>query len=178
MAAPANKNIKDLNGKWLILHSDIHLTDTKIPEGNASAGEVLHIDIDQIATGGMKGTSEHRALDWMYRPHSDWLFGDLQGRSRLSTLEAVLKEAKEEGGVKEKDAEFLAEGWLPETRDGEVVESWVDNDGKKWTGWQIWGFSDVNGERWLTRRFAIRRKDKDEVVRVRLVYEWVGELDS
>jgi len=40
---------------------------------------------------------------------------------------------------------------------------------------QVWGFSEVNGERWLTRRFAIRRKDREEVVRARLVYDWVGE---
>lgn len=43
---------------------------------------------------------------------------------------------------------------------------------------QIWGFATVNGERWLVRKFAIRRKDKDEVVKVRLCYEWAGELDS
>jgi hypothetical protein len=43
---------------------------------------------------------------------------------------------------------------------------------------QIWGFATVNGERWLVRKFAIRRKDKDEVVRIRLCYEWAGELDS
>jgi hypothetical protein len=43
---------------------------------------------------------------------------------------------------------------------------------------QIWGFATVAGERWLVRKFAIRRKDKDEVVRIRLCYEWAGELDS
>lgn len=36
----------------------------------------------------------------------------------------------------------------------------------------------MNGERWLVRKFAIRRKDRDEVVKVRLCYEWAGELDG
>ncbi|KAL1603917.1 hypothetical protein SLS60_005509 [Paraconiothyrium brasiliense] len=163
MAAPANKNIKDLNGKWIInkTHSDstepvlalqgigwmtrkalglatvtLHTKQyLKTPDDNPSAGEVIHIDIDQFATGGVKGTSEHRALDWKYRPHSDWLFGDLQGRSRLTTLEAVRKEAKEIGGTTQKDAEYVTEGFLEETEKGETIESFVDNDGKQWTGW-------------------------------------------
>lgn len=137
---------------------------------------MVHVDIEQVASG-IKGTSEKRALDWTYRPHSDWLFGELQGRSRMNTIAAILKE-NEGKGFLEEDAKFLAEGWLPETLEGEVVESYVDNDGAQWTGWQIWGFSLVNGERWLTRRFCIRKKNKDEVVRTRMVYEWMGELDN
>jgi hypothetical protein len=42
---------------------------------------------------------------------------------------------------------------------------------------QIWGFADIGGERKFTRRFAIRRKDRDEVVRVRLVYDYLGALE-
>jgi hypothetical protein len=91
--------------------------------------------VDQVATGGIKGTSEHRALDWQYRPHSDWLFGELQGRSRLTTLEAVRKEAQAEGGVTAADGEFVTEGFLPETEEEGTIESFVDNEGKKWTGW-------------------------------------------
>ncbi|KAL5461426.1 hypothetical protein PMIN06_002191 [Paraphaeosphaeria minitans] len=206
MAAPANKSIKDLNGKWIINKTHSDSTDpvlalqgigwmtrkalglatvtlhtkmyVRTPSDNAAAGDVIQIDIDQIATGGIKGTSEHRALDWKYRPHSDWLFGELQGRSRLTTLEAVRKEAREQGGTKASDVEYVTEGFLDETEGGETIESWVDNEGKKWTGWQIWGFATVNGERWLVRKFAIRRKDKDEVVKVRLCYEWAGELGS
>jgi hypothetical protein len=89
-------------------------------------------------------------------------------------LKAVLEESKGQGVVEE-DAKYLAEGWLKETEEGEIVESFVDNEGAKWTGWQIWGFAEINGERKLTRRFAIRRKDEDQVVRVRLIYDWAGE---
>lgn len=152
-------------------------TTTGPPEEDPAGAPITHIVIQQSATGGVKGTTEKRALDWTFRPHSDWLFGDLQGRSRYNSIAAILKE-KEGKGVEETDAKFLCDGWLPETLDGEVVESFVDNDGKQWTGLQLWGFSDVKGERWLTRRFAVRRKDRDEVVHARLVYEWVGELDA
>jgi hypothetical protein len=133
------------------------------------------IDIEQTATGGVKGNSEKRTLDWQYRGYSDWLFGDLQGRTRYNTLKAILEESKGKG-VEEEDAKFLAEGWLKETEDGEVVESFVDNEGAKWTGWQIWGFAEIGGVRMLTRRFAIRKKDRNEVVRIRLVYDWAGEI--
>jgi hypothetical protein len=134
------------------------------------------IDIEQFATAGVKGSTEKRTLDWHAREHSDWLFGTLQGKSRYNTIQAVV-EASKGKGTEEEDAKYLAEGWLPETSDGEVVESFVDNNGAKWTGWQIWGFAEISGERKLTRRFAIRRKDKDEVVRIRLTYDWLGDLE-
>jgi hypothetical protein len=133
------------------------------------------IDIDQTSTGGVKGTSEKRTLDWQYRGHTDWLFGTLQGKTRYNTIQAVVEENKGKGHVEE-DAKFLVEGWLKETEDGEVVESFVDNEGNKWTGWQIWGFAEINGERRFTRRIAVRRKDKNEVVRIRLTYDWAGEI--
>lgn len=87
----------------------------------------------------------------------------------------LLEESKGKG-VTEEDAKYLAEGWLKETEEGEIVESYVENEKNKWTGWQIWGFAEINGERKLTRRFAIRRTDKDEVVRIRMSYDYLGDL--
>src|SRR5262245_39919282 len=66
---------------------------------------IQHIDIEQTATGGIKGTTEKRALDWTYRGHSDWLFGELQGRSRMNTIAKILEDAKGKG-VEEEDAKF------------------------------------------------------------------------
>ncbi|KAH7399311.1 hypothetical protein BKA66DRAFT_545475 [Pyrenochaeta sp. MPI-SDFR-AT-0127] len=200
MAAPATIDIKNLQGKWILNKS---LSDSPDPvlalqgvgwltrkalgaatvtqhlKQSPTTGEdgqpTTHIEIDQLVTGGLKGSTEKRTLDWQYRGHTDWLFGTLQGRSRYNTLKAVLEESKGQGAVEE-DAKFLVEGWLKETEEGEVVESYVDNEGNKWTGWQLWGFAEINNERRLTRRFAIRRKDKDEVVRIRLTYDYAGEL--
>jgi len=109
-------------------------------EDNPSGPSVHHIDYDQTTNTGIKGTSENRCLDWTYRSHSDWLFGDLRGKSRMNTLKAILEEAKVKGGEAEEDgrrvddAEWLAEGWLEETLNGEVVESFADAV----KGWQSW----------------------------------------
>ncbi|OAL07427.1 hypothetical protein IQ06DRAFT_289149 [Phaeosphaeriaceae sp. SRC1lsM3a] len=201
MASPASVNIKNLQGKWVINKT---LSDSPDPvlalqgvgwltrkaiglatvtqhlKQSPTTGEdgqpTTQIDVEQFATAGVKGSTEKRTLDWHYRGHTDWLFGTLQGRTRYNTLKAVLEESQGKGTTEE-DAKFLVEGWLKETEEGEVVESFVDNDGAKWTGWQIWGFAEINGERKLTRRFAIRRKDKNEVVRIRLTYDWLGELE-
>ena len=141
----------------------------------AEDGTSAQIDIDQLVSGGLKGSSEMRTLDWQWRGHSDWLFGTLKGRSRYTTLATVLEEAKGKG-VTEEDAKYLTEGWLKETEEGEVVDSFVDNEGNKWTGWQIWGFAEIGGERKFVRRVVVRKTDKNEVRRVRLVYDYAGEL--
>ncbi|PSN69603.1 hypothetical protein BS50DRAFT_291681 [Corynespora cassiicola Philippines] len=189
MAAPQSKTIRDLSGKW-ILHKT--LSDdpdavlalqgigwlTRKAVGLATVTQHLRC-YTAPAEDGSSGEVTHRVLDWQFRPHSDWLFGDLQGKSRFNTLAAIREENKGKGKIEE-DAKFLTEGWLPETEEGEVVESFVDNEKAGWTGWQVWGFADVevNGkkERWLCRRFAVRKGDK--VVKVRLCYEWNGDLDA
>ncbi|KAF1912325.1 hypothetical protein BDU57DRAFT_459387 [Ampelomyces quisqualis] len=201
MAAPSKVDIKNLQGKWvmnktlsdspdavLALQGVGWLTRKTIglatvtqhlkqfPTTGADGKPTIQIDIEQTATGGMKGTSEYRTLDWEFRGHTDWLFGTLQGRTRYNTIKAILEENKGKG-TDEEDAKYLVEGWLKETEEGEVVESFVDNDGAKWTGWQIWGFAEINGERKLTRRFAIRKKNTKEVIRIRLTYDWAGDLE-
>jgi len=153
------------------------------PDDSPSSPPVSHIVTQQTATGGIKGTTEHRTLDWTVRPHTDYLFGELQAKSRWSTLELVKNGAKDAAaGEKEEwyegDAEYLTEGWGEESKDGEVVESWARNAKAGWTGWQVWGFEVLNkengeGERWLVRRLAIRKGEKVE--RARLVYTWAGE---
>ncbi|KAF2132833.1 hypothetical protein P153DRAFT_174751 [Dothidotthia symphoricarpi CBS 119687] len=201
MAAPATIDIKNLQGKWLMNKS---LSDNSDPAlslqgmgwltrkaiGAAVITQHLNqssttgdngepctlIEIDQLLSGGMKGTTERRILDWSFRPNSDRLFGELQGRSRYTTLANIIEESKGKG-VTEGDAKYLAEGWLKETEDGEIVESFVDNEKNKWTGWQVWGFAEIKGERKLTRRFAVRKTGKDEVVRIRLVYDYLGSLE-
>lgn len=134
-----------------------------------------HVTIVQTITGGLKGSTEERTLDWHYRGHTDWLFGTLQGRSRYNTLARIREDSKGQN-ASEEDVKFVTEGWLKETEEGDVLESFVENEGNKWTGWQIWGFADIGGERKFTRRFVIKRTDKDEVVRVRLIYDYAGEL--
>lgn len=144
---------------------------TSPADDDPSGPAVTHIDFDNNAAG-MKGTTERRTLDWKERSNSDYLFGDLVGRSRWNTLKGVLEENKGKGAIEE-DAKYLCEGWLEETVEGEVVESWNQNKEKGWTGWQIWGFATIEGQRMLVRRFVVRKGEKAE--RIRLVYGWVKE---
>ncbi|KAF2187715.1 hypothetical protein K469DRAFT_628626 [Zopfia rhizophila CBS 207.26] len=204
MAAPPEINIKNLTGKWVISKSLSDSTDPVLalqgigwltrkaislatitqhlkmyeapPESDPSGAPTTHIDIDQRGTGGLKGTTEKRNLDYQWRPHSDYLFGDVRGKTRWVKLEDIVKE--KEGGEQDllEDAKFLVEGWDEETRNGELVDSFVENEDRGWTAWQIWGFATVDGKRMLTRRFAVRKGK--EVERIRLVYEYAGKLDS
>ena len=138
-------------------------------------GTTVKIDIDQVLSGGLKGSVEERTLDWQWRGHTDFLFGTVKGHNRYTTLAAVQEEAKG-NGVTEEDAKFLAEGWLKETEEGEVMESFVENEANKWTAWQIWGFAEIGGKRMYVRRIVVRKTDKGEFKRVRLVYDYTGEL--
>jgi hypothetical protein len=124
-----------------------------------------HIDIDQTATGGMKGTSELRALDWVPREHEDYLFGKLVGQGRWIATGSGEWEALDQ---------VLKDGWLEDENEkggpnGEThVQSFVDNKERGWTAEQIWGFAVVEGQRYHTRRVVCRKGD--QVLFVRLVY--------
>jgi len=126
---------------------------------------VTHIDIEQTATGGIKGTAELRTLDWSEREHSDHIFGNLKGKNRWCTLDIC------------KDDAFLKDGWLEGEEEnsgpnGERhVQSYAVNEKSGWTGDQIWGFAIVDGKRYYTRRVAVSKGDK--VLKVRMVYDWV-----
>lgn len=166
---------------------------------------VLHIDIDQIATGGIKGTSEKRITDWTGRPHSDHIFGNVEGKSRLvrgakgadgkvrPNLEVSTKVGKDEDDAKVKkflQGEILAdgsesEGFLVEdlgTEFGEGEGLWLQNfvvnqdDGYGWTAEQAWGFETVEGERRYTRRIAVAKDGKYELVR--FVYTFLKHRDE
>lgn len=54
----------------------------------------------------------------------------------------------------------------------EHVQSWVVSQGGGWTAEQIWGFEEIDGDRFYTRRVVVRKED--EVERVRLVYGYTG----
>lgn len=124
---------------------------------------LTHIDIDQTATGGIKGTSEIRTLDWVEREHNDHIFGDLKGKNRWCTLDVP-------------DDAFLKDGWLEGEEEnsgpnGERhMQGFVVNEKNGWTGEQIWGFAIIDGKRYYTRRVVVSKGDK--VLKTRLVYDW------
>ena len=135
---------------------------------NTSTDPVTHIDIQQIATAGMKGTREERCLDNNLRPHSDWIFGNVEGRSRWLSLDEV-----EDGFLKSNWLEGESEKTGPDGKDH--VLSFVENVDTHWTAEQIWGFQDVEGERRYCRNIVIKKGD--ERVNMRLVYDYLGPLE-
>ncbi|KAK2068715.1 hypothetical protein P8C59_003343 [Phyllachora maydis] len=198
MAAPPSQSLNDLSGEWvmnkelsdsaepaLALQGIGWLTRKAIGLATvtlqvkqyvgpptppaADRGDVTHVDIDQTATGGIKGSTERRCVDGVAREHSDWLFGRVRGRSRWVAAADV------------EDA-FLARGWLLEGEDegepagpaGEtrrlllsVAES-LDNG---WVATQVWGFQRLEGERRYARNVVVVKGD--ERVECRLVYDFI-----
>jgi hypothetical protein len=126
---------------------------------------VTHIDIIHTATAGLKGTTELRSLDYMFRPHSDWFFGPVQGQSKFIATTDI------------EDA-YLAQGWLESDEEkggpnGEThVLSHVESTESGWTATQIWGFQIVAGERRYCRNIVIAKGA--ERVEFRLVYDWIS----
>ncbi|KAI4110236.1 MAG: hypothetical protein LQ345_007036 [Seirophora villosa] len=142
MAAPSNKTLKDLNGKWVMnktlsddtdrilqmqgvgwfLRRAISLATITLTVKEYTEDDLTHIDIHQVATGNIQSTEE-RTLDWVFREHSDRIFGEVNGKSRWVKLEDVNDDA------------FLKEGW--EDLQGEHVQGWVESKGGGWTADQL-----------------------------------------
>lgn len=133
-----------------------------------------HIDIEQTATGGIKGTSEHRIIDNTAREHSDWLFGKVKARSFATTAEALVAQIKEELD----GDEFLAADWLEgqeeQTGPGGTLHivNWIEAEAG-WTAAQVWGFQTIGGERRYARNVVVTKDGKKE--KLRLVYDFVSE---
>lgn len=138
-------------------------------------------------TGGIRGTVEHRSLDWSERSHEDHVFGNVIGRSRyfspLSFLDKEICVRTPQREINPTDLKFLKgevlingtpAGFLPAD---EYIQSFVENKEKKWTAEQIWGFEEIEGKRYYTRRVIVRRTDKEEVQRARFVYTYEGECE-
>lgn len=97
------------------------------------ADDLTHIDIEQVATGGITST-ENRTLDWEFRDHTDRIFGAVSGKSRWVKLADV------------DDDKFLKEGF--DDMEGEHVQSWVESKGGGWTADQVsqdFGFHGEEG---------------------------------
>ncbi|KAI0383755.1 hypothetical protein F5Y04DRAFT_249626 [Hypomontagnella monticulosa] len=211
MAAPTSKTIGDLNGKWVLNKTLSDPVDPAlalqgvswlvrkaigaatvtlqvkqyqgVPTAPSTSEEpVTRIDIQQIATAGVKGTTENRCLDYVFREHSDWLFGHVQGRSRWIGAEELAAFVAEGGeALKEKwvEDDFVAKDWLEgdAEKGGPKGETHVMNHVQSldagWTALQVWGFQSVGGERRYVRNIVVAKGDK--FVNFKMVYDWVPE---
>ncbi|KJZ72334.1 hypothetical protein HIM_08260 [Hirsutella minnesotensis 3608] len=182
MAAPANKTIKDLSGKWVLnknlsdnpdkglsLQGIGYLTRKamglasvtiviKQYEGaptppSTAGGTVTRIDIEQSA--GPSTTKDDRCLDDLPRSYSHWLFGDVEGRSRWAKVADI-------------DDAYLKKGWEGD----ELVLSHLSNKGSGWEAYQVQGFQVISGERRYCRNVVITKGS--ERAEFRFVYDFSG----
>ncbi|RYP07099.1 hypothetical protein DL764_002731 [Monosporascus ibericus] len=213
MAAPANKNIGDLNGKWVLnktlsdptdpalalqglgwmLRTAIGLAtitlDVKQYTGppkspSTSAEPATHVDIEQTVTGGVKGNTERRCLDWEMRSHSDYMFGSVRGQSRWvpggDELARVVAEVEPVGVAYLKGGADQGE-WLEDEAEGRGpggethILSFARNvdEGRGWIATQVWGFQNVGGERRYVRLVVVAKGE--ERVNMKMVYDYIPE---
>ncbi|KAL3464681.1 hypothetical protein BJX64DRAFT_286167 [Aspergillus heterothallicus] len=218
MATPSDINFANYNGSWTMERTISDPTDPVLAmqglswfmrttlawvsvtliakqyqEPGTTDKTVQHIDVDNIVTGGVQGSSEQRITDWKKREHSDNIFGKVEGQSRF--LRGSAKDGKVRPDVEiltnvddEKIGKFLrgeiladgseSEGFLVDkieegwgAGEGLWLQSWVESLDSSWTAEQVWGFETVNGERYHTRRIAIA--NNGDYVLARLVYTFV-----
>ncbi|KAJ2976363.1 hypothetical protein NQ176_g4997 [Zarea fungicola] len=184
MAAPSEKTTKNLTGKWnvnytysdssepgLIIQGISYLVrkgilaatitiETNQYEAapnppNEHGPECWHIDIAQSASG--MSTEERRCLDNTFRQHSDWLFGNVRGRSTWVSLDEI-------------EDEYLKNGWLVEGEGKNLIHSYAESEDYGWTADQIWGFQEVDGQRHHCRNFVIKKGDQR--AQFRFVYDY------
>ncbi|KAF2096674.1 hypothetical protein NA57DRAFT_42328 [Rhizodiscina lignyota] len=190
MAAPESANLKNLSGQWVmnkklsgefdsilalqgigwLTRSAISLATITLhlKQYNAEDG-VEHVDIDQVLTGGIKGTAEHRVLNDEWRDHTDHIFGHVRARSRRTKLSSLKDD--------DEDEKFLKTDWTQDVIDGdEVIDGQVESQDNGWTARQSWGFEVIDGERRHCRHAIVHKGD--EVKRVKLVYDYKGPLDG
>ncbi|KAL8741632.1 MAG: hypothetical protein Q9190_005779 [Brigantiaea leucoxantha] len=176
MAAPPEKTLKNLSGKWVMnkslsddtdkilqmqgvgwfLRKAISLATITLSITQYDKDGITHIDIAQTATGGIQGTTENRTLDWEYRDHKDGIFGEVKGRSRWVKLSDV------------DDDEFLKTGW--DDMDGEHIQAYAESKNNGWTADQVWGFEEVVDKRYYVRHVVVRKGD--EWKQARFVYDY------
>lgn len=189
MAAPPEKTLDDLSGSWVMnkslsgdtdavlslqgvgwfIRKTIGLATVTLKHKHYKDDEGFeHIDIDQLITPGLQGTTELRTLNWTWRDHSDIVFGDVKGRTRKVKLSDV---------PDDEDGKWMKEGWEPAFLEkGEAIETYVESTTKGWTANQFWGFEIIDGERRYTRHVVVKDKSGKKVLRIKLVYDWAGPL--
>lgn len=68
--------------------------------------------------------------------------------------------------------DFLKSGWTQECVEGEVIEMEVESLTDTWTAHQVWGMSEINGERRQVRK--VLAKKGNQVHRISVIYDWIA----
>ncbi|KAI4120204.1 MAG: hypothetical protein LQ338_007182 [Usnochroma carphineum] len=181
MAAPSDKTLADLAGKWKLnksLSADVAAilalqgTSILIRKAIGSASVTLTISqphsdeyrIAQTATAAsIPGTTEQYILDGEWRTNKDAFFGEVKGRSQWTSLDDA--KAKVEGQIDGSRWEASDDGKL-------ILAEGGSTDGK-WEAFRIWGFEEIGGERRYTQTVKVWNKEGEQV-NGKMVYDFVG----
>lgn len=183
MAAPPNITLQNLSGKWQLnkscsddFASVLALQGVNILVRKAATAASIHLNITQtdenqiknaqsVTSGKIPGTTEEYTLDWEWRTNKDSFFGEVSGRSRWVSVE----EGRQTEVVSEGEGE-----WVEGDSDGKLIEAEGKKADGEWRAHHLWGFEQVDDKRRHTRRVYVENK-KGEKIRVRMVYDFVGE---
>ncbi|OBT50335.1 hypothetical protein VE04_08932 [Pseudogymnoascus sp. 24MN13] len=186
MAAPAEYTIANLNGQWVLnktlsdptepvltlqgvgwlKRKAIGLAAITLALTEKVVDGLTIIDIESTGTGGIQGTAEHRELNWSERAHEDHGCGSLTGQTKWLDNKGADWDALDS---------FQKEGWLDERvgPNGEPhILTTAVSKSNGWTAIQVWGFTELNGVRYYTRKVVITKGS--EVLKVRIFYDFAG----
>ncbi|KAL4881105.1 hypothetical protein BJY04DRAFT_218622 [Aspergillus karnatakaensis] len=166
-----------LQGVPWLLRKAIRLASPKltITQSTNEKG-VAVVDLSVVGIGG-RVVTEQRVLDWEPVLSHNPLYGRTMTRSRLysSMLERSPRHSDEDYAylsariAKDGSASCWAEG---EGEDGLHLHCVISNEEGGWTIDQVWGFEEINGERYHTRRSVLIKGEAVE--RGRIVYRFVS----
>ncbi|KKY28483.1 hypothetical protein UCDDS831_g00223 [Diplodia seriata] len=181
MAAPPEKTIGDMSGKWVLerkLSTNMDkvmslqglswvtikalsiISVTEAYEQHVDEKGVTHIDVHPTVTGGFKGQDTKWIVDGVQRAVHHPEFGEMTQSSWWSDLTDV-------------DDGYLREGWVY----GEGERAGPKNLALKCSSEKagfvldgVWGFVDVDGKRYHARKTACKKDGKVE--NCTAVYSW------
>jgi hypothetical protein len=183
MAAPPNITLQSLSGKYSLNKSCsddfskvLSLQGVNMLVRKAATAASVHLTISQpspneikmaqsVTAGKIPGTTEDYTLDWEWRSNEDSFFGTVEGRSRWVNVE----DGRNSGIVGQGEGE-----WIEGDSDGKLIQAEGKKPDGEWEAAHLWGFEIVDGERRHTRRVLVKNNKGDEL-KVRMVYDYVGE---
>jgi len=157
---------------WVVRKAMKLGTPTLLIKQYADEKGTVHIDVNLTAAAGIKG-SDDRVLDWSPIHKKDGMFGEVTGQSRFTT-KVELAGTGDAEDLKFLSGQVLADGtthssWV-EDASGNHVQNFVKSDVGGWTAEQVWGFEEIGGVRYHTRRLVVRKDDTSR--RARQVYSY------
>ncbi|KAL3476606.1 hypothetical protein BJX99DRAFT_258356 [Aspergillus californicus] len=153
-------------------------------ENESDPASALFMDIHESVSGGLSQTHEKRPMDWRVHSKTDAVLGELQIQAEF--VPGVVGEGGKvwprfevQSNVKdEKLVKFLRgeiredksdSSWVVSGAEDVWVHVWVRNEKDKWAAEHIWGFEEINGKRYQSRR-VVSSNEKGESCVARFVY--------